>query len=108
MFRTLLDINEEPLIRNYRQVQNLNNRPVFHVSPSTFLNSTLLSFPKYNKNNNGKNKNNTKPPQPSTSFQSQKDLFYVNKVRTKYQNGNNRKNINKCDGFSCMCDKLYY
>lgn len=106
MFRTLLDINEEPLIRNYRQVQSINNRPVFHVSPSAFLNSTLLSFPKYNTKTN----KNTKPPQPSSSFQSQKDIFYVRqlqgRIKSPLQNGKT-KNSGKY-GFSCMCDKLYY
>lgn len=68
-----MDINEEPLVRNFRQVQNLQNRGVFHVCPSTFLYSTLLAFPK-NHVKPSNRKNSISNPANSTSFQSQKDV----------------------------------
>lgn len=67
----MLDINEEPLLRNYRQIQEGKDRPVFHVNPSAFLNSTLLSFPKTSAKSTPKS---LKSPVPSTSSQSHKDV----------------------------------
>lgn len=44
-FRSLMDANEEPLIRNFRNIQPLHNRRVFHVCPSKSKYSTLLPIP---------------------------------------------------------------
>lgn len=44
-FRSLTDTNEKPLIRNFRNVQPLQNRTVFHVNPSTSQYATLLPVP---------------------------------------------------------------
>ncbi|XP_056635272.1 carbonic anhydrase 3-like [Diorhabda sublineata] len=45
--RYIFDENGEPLLRNYRDVQDSNNRSVFHVSPSTSLYSSLLPLPEH-------------------------------------------------------------
>ncbi|KAF2880446.1 hypothetical protein ILUMI_25724 [Ignelater luminosus] len=41
-FRSLLDANEEPLLRNFRNIQPLGNRRLFHINPSGSKYSTLL------------------------------------------------------------------
>lgn len=40
-----MDTNDEPLIRNFRTVQPLEKRRLFHVSPSGSKYSTLLPVP---------------------------------------------------------------
>lgn len=103
MFRTLLDVNEEPLVKNYRQVQSIKNRPVFHISPSTFLNSTLLSFPKYTTKVNPASNKTARSPRPSSSFQSQKDVCYVRDyIRSPFEN--KRKYDDNYAEYSCMCN----
>lgn len=44
-FRNLLNIEEEPLLRNYRSTYKTNDCRVFHINPSTSLFSTLLNVP---------------------------------------------------------------
>lgn len=41
-----MDANEEPLIRNFRRVQPLRNRNLFHINPSSSQYATLLPIPK--------------------------------------------------------------
>ncbi|KAK3917921.1 Carbonic anhydrase [Frankliniella fusca] len=44
-FRQLLNVNEEPLVRNYRDVQALGGRTVFHLAPGSRDGFTLHCSP---------------------------------------------------------------
>jgi hypothetical protein len=43
--RSMLDANDEPLQGNFREVQPLNGRHVFHACPSGSKYATLLALP---------------------------------------------------------------
>lgn len=102
MFRTMLDVNEEPLLRNYRPVQQLHDRPVFHVSPSTFLNTTLLSFPKYVANQSQLPRNKREPV-PSGSLHSQQDIcFMQQRTQSPFV-----QKVCYSPNCKCMCNNLY-
>ncbi|XP_050515806.1 carbonic anhydrase 2-like [Diabrotica virgifera virgifera] len=45
--RYIFDENGDPLLRNYREVQDLHNRTILHISPSTSRYATLLPLPGY-------------------------------------------------------------
>ncbi|XP_017772053.1 PREDICTED: carbonic anhydrase 1-like [Nicrophorus vespilloides] len=46
VFRSLLDANYEPLHRNFREVQPMFDRTVYHANPSGFLHRTMLILQK--------------------------------------------------------------
>lgn len=84
-FRSLMDTNEEPLIRNFRNVQPLHNRRLFHICPSPSKYSTLLPIPKdpykYTFNTSSKNPR----PLKSASQQSQQVFRVDTKTHSPFK-----------------------
>lgn len=80
----MLDPNEEPLIRNYRNVQPLRSRRLFHICPSTSKYSTLLPIPKEERIFSYNSKN-TRPLQsdPKQKQEQQEQQVFRAEIRTR-------------------------